>query len=101
MCVGVPRDRDDSFDTIRIPKHTERFTGFDKRIIALYSRGMRVREIQVFLAEMYRTEVLPSLISSMTGEIIALQNRLLHVLHPVVLFDALRVKILCQLGGRQ
>nr|WP_308286072.1 hypothetical protein [Burkholderia catarinensis] len=28
-----------------------RFTGFDERIIAMYARGMSVREIQAFLAE--------------------------------------------------
>ena len=41
--------------------------GFDDKILSLYARGMTVREIQGHLAEMYGTEVSPSLISSAIG----------------------------------
>lgn len=50
--VDVPRDREGSFDPQIIGKHERRFTGFDDKIIAMYARGMTVREIQGFLAEM-------------------------------------------------
>ena len=43
--VDLPRDREGSFEPILIPRHERRFTGFDERIIAMYARGMRVREI--------------------------------------------------------
>ena len=49
--VDIPRDRDGNFEPILIPKHEHRFTGFDDEIIAMYTRGMTVREIQGFLAE--------------------------------------------------
>ncbi|MBY4766723.1 IS256 family transposase [Burkholderia ambifaria] len=95
--VDVPRDRDGSFEPILIPKHERRFTGFDERIIAMYARGMSVREIQGFLAEHYGTEVSPDFISSVTDEVMAealsWQNRPLEPMYPVVFFDALRVKI--------
>ncbi len=95
--VKLPRDRDGSFAPILIPKHERRFTGFDDRIIAMYARGMSVREIQAFLAESYGTEVSPDFISSVTDEVmaetIAWQNRPLEAMYPVVFFDALRVKI--------
>ncbi|MEJ6666542.1 MAG: transposase, partial [Alcaligenes aquatilis] len=95
--VELPRDRDGSFAPVLIPKHERRFTGFDERIIALYARGMSVREIQAFLAESYGTQVSPDFISSVTDEVIAeaisWQNRPLEVMYPVVFFDALRVKI--------
>ena len=51
MRVELPRDRDGSFEPILIPRHERRFTGFDERIIAMYARGMSVRELQAFLAE--------------------------------------------------
>jgi putative transposase len=51
--IEVPRDRAGSFEPILIPKHERRFTGFDDKIIAMYARGMTVREIQAFLAEQY------------------------------------------------
>lgn len=95
--IEVPRDREGSFEPILIPKHERRFTGFDDKIVALYARGMTVREIQGFLAEQYGTEVSPEFISSVTdavmAEVSAWQNRPLEPMYPVVFFDALRVKI--------
>ena len=95
--IEVPRDRAGSFEPILIPKHERRFTGFDDKIIAMYARGMTVREIQAFLAEQYATEVSPEFISSVTDEVMAevtaWQGRPLEPMYPVVFFDALRVKI--------
>ena len=95
--IDVPRDRSGSFEPLLIPKHERRFTGFDDKIIAMYARGMTVREIQAFLQEQYGTEVSPELISSVTDEVMAdvtaWQSRPLEPMYPVVFFDALRVKI--------
>jgi len=95
--IDVPRDRAGSFEPILIPKHERRFTGFDDKIIAMYARGMSVREIQGFIAESYGTQVSPDFISSVTDEVIAetlaWQSRPLEQMYPVVFFDALRVKI--------
>ena len=95
--IDVPRDREGSFEPQLIGKHERRFTGFDDKIIAMYARGMTVREIQGFLAEMYAIDVSPDLISRVTdevmSEVIAWQTRPLESMYPVVFFDALRVKI--------
>lgn len=95
--IEVPRDRQGSFEPLLIPKHERRFTGFDDKIVAMYARGMTVREIQGFLAEQYGTEVSPDFISSVTDEVMAevtaWQGRPLEPMYPVVFFDALRVKI--------
>ncbi|MEY3272961.1 MAG: hypothetical protein RLZZ341_1862 [Pseudomonadota bacterium] len=95
--IEVPRDREGSFEPLLIAKHERRFTGFDDKIVALYARGMTVREIQAFLAEQYATEVSPEFISSVTdavmSEVSAWQGRPLEPMYPVVFFDALRVKI--------
>jgi len=95
--IELPRDRAGSFEPILIPKHERRFTGFDDKIVAMYARGMTVREIQGFLAEQYGTEVSPEFISSVTdavmAEVTAWQGRPLEPMYPVVFFDALRVKI--------
>jgi transposase-like protein len=95
--IDVPRDRRGSFEPLLIPKHERRFTGFDDKIVAMYARGMTVREIQAFLAEQYATEVSPEFISSVTdavmGEVTAWQARPLEAMYPVVFFDALRVKV--------
>jgi putative transposase len=95
--IEVPRDREGTFEPRLIGKHERRFAGFDDKILALYARGMTVREIQGFLAEMYGIEVSPDLISTVTdgivAEVTAWQSRPLERLYPVVFFDALRVKI--------
>ena len=95
--IDIPRDREGSFDPLLIPKHERRFTGFDDKIIAMYARGMTVRDIQGFLTEQYGTEVSTEFISSVTdavmAEVTAWQSRPLEPMYPVVFFDALRVKI--------
>jgi putative transposase len=95
--IETPRDRDGSFEPLLLPKHARRFTAFDDSIVALYARGLTVREIQGFLAESYGTEVSPDLISTVTdgvlAEVTAWQARPLEAVYPVVFFDALRVKI--------
>ena len=69
--IEVPRDREGSFDPLLIPKHERRFTGFDDKIVAMYARGMTVREIQGFLAEQYGTDVSAAFISSVTDAVMA------------------------------
>ena len=95
--IEVPRDRQGSFEPLLIGKHERRFTGFDDKIIAMYARGMTMREIQGFLAEQYGCEVSPEFISAVTdavmAEVTAWQARPLEPMYPVVFFDALRVKI--------
>ncbi len=95
--IEVPRDREGEFEPKLVGKHDRHFTGFDDKIIAMYARGMTVREIQGFLSQMYSTDVTPEFISTVTdavlAEVIAWQSRPLETMYPVVFFDALRVKI--------
>src|SRR5471030_2368402 len=97
VLIEPPRDREGSFEPLLLPKHARRFTAFDDSIVALYARGLTVREIQGYLAESYGTEVSPDLISTVTdsvlAEVTAWQARPLEAVYPVVFFDALRVKV--------
>jgi putative transposase len=80
-----------------IAKGQKRFEGFDEKIIAMYARGMTVREIQGFLLDQYRVEVSADFISTVTDSVLEAvvewQNRPLERSYPVIYFDALRVKI--------
>src|SRR6516165_1425844 len=95
--IEVPRDRAGEFDPQFIRKGQRRFGGFDQKIIAMYAQGMTVREIQRFLEEQYKVEVSADLISTVTDsvmeDVVEWQNRPLERMYPVVLFDALGVKI--------
>lgn len=95
--VEIPRDRDGTFEPALIPKHSREFRGFDEKIIAMYARGMTVRDIQSHLADIYQVTVSPDLISRVTDEVVeelrAWQHRPLEEVYPVVYIDALVVKI--------
>jgi putative transposase len=95
--IETPRDRAGSFEPLLLPKHARRFTAFDDNIVALYARGLTVREIQGYLIETYGTEVSPQLISTVTdgvlAEVTTWQSRPLEAVYAVVFFDALRVKM--------
>ena len=67
--IEVPRDREGSFEPKLIRKHQTRWDGLDEKIIALYARGMMVRDMQAQLEEMYGAEVSPALISQVTDAV--------------------------------
>ncbi len=97
VLIETPRDRAGSFEPLLLPKHARRFTGLDDSIVALYARGLTVREIQGYRLESDGSEVSPQLISTVTdavlAEVTAWQSRPLEAVYAVVFFDALRVKI--------
>ena len=71
LVLDLPRDRNGSFEPQLIPRHQRRFAGFDEKIIALYARGLTMREIQKHLHELYAVEVSPALISEVTNAVIS------------------------------
>ncbi len=95
--LAVPRDRNGTFEPQIVRKGQTRLDGFNDRIIALYARGMTVRDIRAHLAEMYQVEVSPDLISrvtdAVTEELAEWQARPLDPVWPVIFIDALMVKI--------
>jgi putative transposase len=95
--IDVPRDRDGSFEPQLVKKRQTHFRGFDEKILALYARGMTVRDIQGHLEELYGLEVSPDLISRATSavldDVVAWQGRPLESVYPVVFLDALVVKV--------
>jgi len=96
MQLKVPRDRKSEFEPQIVGKRQKRFDGFDDRIISLYARGMTVREIQEHLYELYKVEVSPTLISTVTDAVLddvkAWQSRPLDPVYPIVYLDAIMVK---------
>jgi putative transposase len=95
--IKTPRDRDGSFDPKIVRKRQRRFEGFDDKILALYSRGLSVRDVQAHLREIYGVEVSTGLISQVTDAVMddarAWQQRPLDDVYPVLFLDAFVVKI--------
>ena len=95
--IGVPRDRDSSFEPQLIKKGQTKFLGFDDKIISMYGRGMTIKEIQGHLMDMYDTEVSHDFISRVTDSIVdevtAWQNRPLDNVYPILYMDAIQIKV--------
>jgi putative transposase len=95
--IRVPRDRAGTFEPQLVAKHQRRLEGFDEKVLALYARGMSVRDIQRHLYELYGTEVAPDLISRVTDAVLdearAWQTRMLDAVYPIVYIDALFVSV--------
>ena len=71
--------------------------GLSGNVISLYAKGLTTGEIQAHLAEIYDTSVSRETISKITDEIVAdmavWQNRPLDAVYPVLLIDAIVVKV--------
>jgi putative transposase len=97
VTLAIPRDRAGTFDPKLIAKYQRRFPDFDEKIVSMYARGMTVREIRGHLEELYGIEVSPELISAVTDavleEVAEWQNRPLEAVYPLIVFDAIRIKI--------
>ena len=95
--LDVPRDRNSTFDPLLVPKGTTRLAGFNERVIALYARGLTVRDVQAHLREMYQVEVSPDLISKITDAVLdelrEWQMRPLDSVYPVLYLDAIVCKV--------
>lgn len=97
MPISVPRDRNGDFQPELIRKGQTRIDGLDDKIIGLYAAGLTVRDIRSHLEDVYGLKVSPDLISRVTDavldEVREWQSRALDRMYPIVIFDALRVKI--------
>jgi putative transposase len=95
--IDVPRDREGTFEPQLVKKRQTRLPGLDEKVIALYARGMTVRDIQGHLQELYGVEVSPDLISRVTSAVMedvkAWQHRPLDRVYPIVYLDALVTKV--------
>jgi len=68
--LDVLRNRLSSLEPKLVAKHQRRMPCFDDHVISMYARGMTVREIRAPLLELYGAAVKPSLIFTMTDEVI-------------------------------
>jgi putative transposase len=95
--VKVPRDRNGEFEPKLVPKHARRLEGFNDIVLSLISRGMTTRDVQAHLADAYKVEISPELISKITDAVLpelrAWQARPLDAVYPIMYLDAIVVKV--------
>jgi putative transposase len=95
--LAMPRDRNGSFSPVTVPKGARRLDGLSGNVISLYAKGLTTGDIQAHLLEIYGTELSRDTISRITDAIVedmtAWQNRPLDRLYPVLLIDAIVIKV--------
>jgi transposase-like protein len=95
--LRIPRDREGELEPLMVRKHQKNLTGIEEQIIALYSKGMTVRDIQDHLHQLYGITVSPTLIFNVTNKLMPLikewQSRPLEKTYAVVFLDAIHYKV--------
>lgn len=95
--VSTPRDRDGTFSPISIEKGQTKFIGFEDKCIAMYAKGMSLRDIEKTLKEIYGVKInkdeISTLISAVSTETEQWRNRKLKPLYVFCYADCLYVPI--------
>lgn len=95
--ISVPRNRNSEFDPILIGKHKRKLEGIDDAVLALYARGMTMRDIRSTINELYHQDLSEELLSSITDcvndEVKEWQNRPLEYRYPILFLDCLVIKV--------
>ena len=95
--INVPRDRAAEFEPLLVQKYKRRLEGIDDAVLALYSRGMSMRDIRATISELYHQDLSEELISSITDtvndEVKEWQNRPLEYRYPILYLDCIVIKV--------
>ena len=67
--IAVPRDRNGEFEPQVLAKRQVRTNEIEQKIIAMYSKGMSVRDMEDSVREIYGADVSPMLVSKITDKI--------------------------------
>jgi putative transposase len=92
--IKVPRDRNGEFQSVLLKKNSNEI---ERKVIAMYAKGMSTRDIQDLLTELYGIDVSPETISAITDKVWPLveawQNRPLATVYAIVYLDAIHIKL--------
>lgn len=95
--IQGPRDRNSTYHSPLLEAQQTSTNELEDKIIALYAKGVSVRDIQDTLHEIYGVELSPATITAVTdkvwGLVEAWQNRPLAPIYAIVYLDAIHVKI--------
>ncbi len=95
--IETPRDRNATFEPVIIEKGQTRLTGFEDKCIALYAKGMSIRDIENTLKEIYGVSInkdqITKLISAVNEETEKWKNRRLQSMYVFTYADCLYIPI--------
>lgn len=95
--IKTPRDRNATFNPVIVEKGQTTLTGFEDKCIALYAKGMSVRDIEKTLQEIYGVKInkdqITTLISAVSEETEKWKKRKLKPLYVFTYADCLYIPI--------
>ena len=68
--IEVPRDRDGSFEPQVIPKRKKDVSAIEKKVLAMYARGMSQRDISATIEDIYGFPMSHEMISDITDAVV-------------------------------
>lgn len=68
--IEVPRDRDGSFEPLIVPKRQKDVSAIEKKVLAMYARGMSQRDISSTIKDIYGFQMSHDMISDITDAVI-------------------------------
>lgn len=95
--ISIPRDRNSDFESMLIPKYRHDVSEIDRKVLAMYSRGMSTRDISATIDDIYGFKLSAEQISKITDYVLeeqqAWQNRPLKHFYPFIFVDCLFVNL--------
>ena len=95
--LEIPRDRNGNFDPKIVKKYETTSNQIEDQIIAMYAKGMSVRDIEDHMKDIYGIEVSPAMVSKITDKILPMISewhcRALDRVYPIVYLDAIHFKV--------
>lgn len=93
ITICPPRDREGKFEPQIVKKRQKVLEGFDDIAIAMYAKGMSLKDISDMIKQIYKVELSIETISNLTSqvseEVLKWQNRPLEKFYPFVYVDCL------------
>lgn len=68
--LDIPRDRDNDFNPVVIPKNVRDISGIEEKVISLYARGMSTRYIHDPILDLYGIEISADQVINITNVVI-------------------------------
>lgn len=97
ISIQTPRDRNATFEPIIIEKGQTKLTGFEDKCIALYAKGLSLRDIEKTLKEIYGVKInkedITKLISAVSEETEKWRTRKLKSMYVFTYADCLYIPI--------
>jgi transposase-like protein len=95
--LKIPRDRKSEFEPRIVEKRQTDISEIEDRVIAMYAKGLTVRDIQSYLGDIYGAEISTQTISNMTDRVLPLveewRSRPLEPIYAILYMDGIRYKV--------